>query len=98
MPVGNMENAQANSPESTSFSKFGRAADATDEGDALAGARVLDVEKRGEDFVLEQRDIEQIDGGSGGGEFRLEDEAIPLAAQIETELVFGGRAPARHLR
>src|SRR5579871_3943708 len=41
--------------------EFADAADAADEIDPLAGARVVDVEQRPEDVILEQRDVEFLD-------------------------------------
>jgi len=63
MLVGNMENAQAYSPSFTSFSNSPRAADAADEIDALARARVINAEQRREDKFLQERDVEFFDWG-----------------------------------
>jgi hypothetical protein len=70
------------------FLEFASAANAADEVDALARARVIDAEQRREDVFLQQRDVEFFDGVGGRGELRTEIKRVPLAFEEETEFVF----------
>ena len=45
--------------------QFRRAANAADEGDAFAGARVFNAENRGENMFLKQCDVQVFDGIPG---------------------------------
>ena len=76
-------------PAVDEFFEFGGAADAADEVDAFAGAGVVDAEERGEEAILEDGDVELIDGGGVGGGFP--GEAIPLAFEVHAAFAgFGG--------
>ena len=57
-----------------------RAADAADEINPLARARIVDAENRGEDIVLQETDIEARDGIGAGR--NLEFETEPVSTQI----------------
>ena len=76
-------------PAVDEFFEFGGAADAADEVDAFAGAGVVDAEERGEEAILEDGDVELVDGGGVGGGFP--GEAVPLALEVHAALAgFGG--------
>lgn len=75
--------------------QFRRAADAADEIDLFARARISDAEDRVEHELLEQRHVELLDGVARGSELRPNGERVPLTANEETEFVFAcglGRA------
>ncbi len=87
-PSGNIENAQANSPLSTSLCQFRRAADAADKLDALIRARIFDAEDRTEHVLLQQGHIEQFRGVLRFQQLTAEREGMPSAGQIKAEFVF----------
>ena len=62
------------------FFEFRRAADAADEVDAFAGARIIDAEDGREHLLLQDGAIEAFDRIFGGGELGLEVQRVPLRA------------------
>ena len=72
------------------FFQLRRAADAADEVDALAGARVVDAEDGLQQPVLKNADVELVDGA--GVLRRLPEQLVPLVLQIHAALAgLGGR-------
>lgn len=88
---GDWEHGEGDSevPAVDEFFEFGGAADTADEVDAFAGAGVVDAEERGEEAILEDGDVELVDGGGVGGGFP--GEAIPLAFEVHAALAGFGR-------
>ena len=69
--------------------QFRRAADAADEMDALARARIVNAEHRREHVFLQQLHIEQFPGSSvDSSSNSAERERVPLAGKIKTEFMF----------
>src|ERR1035441_774999 len=66
--------------------QLSRAADAADEVDALAGARVGDAEERFEHVPLQERDIERFHCIGRRREARAKMQRVPLATKVEAEL------------
>ena len=88
MPVGNMENAQANSPESTSFSNSAvprmpptKAMRLLVRGSSMpnSGARISVCSSETSSRSMAERPL--VNSG-------LKVEAVPLAAEVEGEVVF----------
>jgi len=60
------------------------AADAADEINPVARARIVDAENRGEDIVLQETDIEARDGIGAGRNIEFETE--PISTQIHRDV------------
>src|SRR5262249_4543191 len=71
--------------------QFSGAADAADEADALAGARIRDAEDWIEGVLLNHGDVEFFDRIRSGGETWAEVQRAPFAFEIKPELVFARR-------
>jgi hypothetical protein len=67
--------------------QFRRAADAADEIDALARARIVNAEDRREHVLLQQRHVERSIGSLDRGERRLEGQRVPLALEIKAQFM-----------
>ena len=74
MPVGKREKAQAHSPLFTRFSSSAVPRISPHEVNALAGARVVNAEKRAEHVLLQQGHVELLDQFPRGREEGLEEQ------------------------
>ena len=77
-----------------------RAADATDEIDALARARISDPENGREHLLLQNGYVEPFNRITTGHELRFHPQPSPLALEIKTELVLAAERgrPARQFQ
>ena len=68
--------------------EFAETTDATDKVDALGSTRIVNVEERLQDKLLEESHIEAVDRAKVLEELVLERASIPLAAHVRTQASF----------
>ena len=64
------------------FLQFRRPADAADKMDALAGARIVHAKNRGQDVLLQQRNIQAFDRLRRGANFGAKAQCPPFAFEV----------------